>query len=771
MFCINISKNRLRGGAGGSEMRKGCLARVAAVYVALVLGSAVLAGDGVLEYPCYLVDAYDADQTCWTGMDADGRYEGPVRVVPELWLVGPPLSDKSGVTLPPDHWVELQFRGPIVDGPGDDIVLIELGPVSEQARIFITDGAGREYLLGMATAGSIGGGVDPTQIGFDIEGLPLPFEPRAVRILGIDTGGEAPGFDVASVRAKISTDCGEVACNPIPVDGARNVPPDVALTWWPGRSAQKHKVYFGPDLGDAEPGAPAVSEPSQPQDANTFDPAGLELGKTYYWRVDEVNDPCTWAGDIWSFTTADYLVVDDFEAYNWLDRDDPKKNWLHDTWTGAGVYLWTDQPHGCSKKSMGFPYWYYRTTTYSEAIRRFSSPQDWTAAGAKVLELFFCGMKENIAAQMYVALNDGNTETLALYPGDANDLKKETWQSWRIELQGLSGIDLSHITSIAIGFCAEVADPYGSGSGTVYFDDIKLYSSRCLEENRPPADFNADCLVNFADLQEITYRWLDSGYNVYPVAVPKAPLAWYKFDGDATDSAGGAPGEPHGAPSYAQGLYGQAIRFDGYKDSVEITGAADLFSQITAAITVAFWQYGEDSPHHTDTLCCSNYIYGIDPPAIAINLGCWRQPGRYNWDCGQPWSFDGRLSGGHRYISEWSGRWNHWAFTKDASTGQMHVFLNGRLYDSRSGAHAPISGISSFEIGSGWYGGYDGLIDDFRIYDYALSQPEIAHAATYGTGIFDQPLMVPADLNKDDRIGFPDFALLAEHWLENQLWP
>jgi hypothetical protein len=101
----------------------------------------------------------------------------------------------------------------------------------------------------------------------------------------------------------------------------------------------------------------------------------------------------------------------------------------------------------------------------------------------------------------------------------------------------------------------------------------------------------------------------------------------------------------------------------------------------------------------------------------------------------------------------------------------MQIFLNGVLYDSLTGAESPISGITSFEIGSGWYGGYDGLIDDFRIYDYALTQPEIAYVATNGTGIFDQTLLTPADLNGDNQINFADFAVLAEHWLENQIWP
>jgi hypothetical protein len=218
-------------------------------------------------------------------------------------------------------------------------------------------------------------------------------------------------------------------------------------------------------------------------------------------------------------------------------------------------------------------------------------------------------------------------------------------------------------------------------------------------------------------------------------------------------------------------VYGQAISFDGLQDTVVITDANNLFSKIRPAITIAFWQYGADSAYHTDTLFCTNYTYGQDDPAIVINLGCWRRPGKYHFDCGSPWSFDNKLSGKHRYPQEWFGRWNHWAFTKDADTGVMQIYLNGVLYDSRIGSHSPISGITSFEIGNGWYGGYDGTIDDLRIYDYALTQPEIVYVATNGTGIFDQMLMTPADLNGDNKIDFADFALLAEHWLENQIWP
>ena len=755
-------------------MKKGYLLTLAVIYLTFTFNPATLAGEA-FEYPCYLVDAYDADDSCWTGMDIDGNYGGPTMVVPEQWLVGPPLSEKSGVTLPPDHWVELQFRGPIIDGPGNDIKLIELGPVREQALIFLTDGAEQERLIGIATSGSpaSGVGVDPTEIDFDIDGIELPFEPRAIRILGLDNGGEAPGFDIGSVQARICTDCNEAACNPIPVDSAKNVPINAILSWSTGHFAEKHIVHFSSDLTAVDSGASIVSEPPQPQDANTFDPGGLALDTTYYWRIDEVNDQNVWPGEVWNFTTTDYLVIDDFEQYT--SSIDPNFIDIRDTWKSNNVSLSKNYANKCSKKSMAIKLRDYSTGTYTEnVVRTFNPPQDCTATGMNALELFFSDITQNsyTSINIYIALNDGNNEAFAIYPIDSNNITKHLWYLWRIDLQEFQDIDLSNIESMEIGFYSDTNNPSLDFDDEFLFDDIKLYSSRCFEENMPDADFNGDCLVDFYDLEEMTSNWLDTGYNVYPVAAPNAPVAWYEFDGNVDDSAGIAHGRTRDTwtPTYPQDVYGQAISFDGNEDAVEIIRAIFLFQKISTGITIAFWQSGED-PNHTDTICCSNYTYGYDDPAIAINLGCWRRPGIYHWACGSPWSFDNKLSGKHRYPGEWFGRWNHWAFTKDAIAGTMQIFLNGVLYDSRTGSHSPISGINSFVIGNGWYGGYDGLIDDFRIYDYALTQPEIVHVATNGTGIFDQRLLTPADLNSDNKIDFADFALLAEHWLENQIWP
>ncbi len=751
-------------------MQKNCLLIAVLIIWFFPICEILQAQETNFEYPYYLLDSYNPDGTSWTGMDPEGHW--PVPVIPEELLVGePPAINVSGVTIPIDHWIELIFRGEIVDGPGDDIFIVELDSVGEQALLFLTDGAGREYLLGYGAVPNTNAN-GPVTIGFDLEGVSLPFTPRAVRILGIDLRGGSPGFDLSYVLARVRTECRNNACIPIPPDGATNVPTDLILSWSPGYSAKKHSVFFGTSPDDVGPNAIPVESPEQPQDANTYNPRGLELGKTYYWRIDEVNDSQIWTSEIWKFNVIDYLVVDDFESYN--DNND---NIIH-KWIISPEYSYyylylgkSPEPVHSSRQSLKFDY-SYGDGLNTEATYYFDPPQNWASIGVKSPELYFYGQAYNDTnCQMYFVLDDGDMKKIIPYEGDVNDITKELWQPWIIDLHNIDDINLGNIESITIGFDNHEDQPSAEGYGLVYFDDIRLYGSRCLTKNRPEADLNNDCMVDFIDVEEMTHNWLVSSQGNVTAYYPGKPIAWYKFDGNVNDSAGSADGRIFGNPSFAPGVDGQALQFDGFEDNVYVSNANNIFSKISNGITIAFWANGTNSTHHTDTLFCTNFTYNEYNPTIAINLGDWEQPGRYNWDCGYPWSYDNRLSGEHRYNAEWEGRWNHWTFTKDASTGVMQIYLNGRLLDSRTGAYSSISGVTSFQIGSGWYGGYDGLIDDFRIYHFALSEPEIAYIVTNGTGILDFPLITPADLFPDNRIDFKDFAILAESWLKNQSNP
>ncbi|MHC4158437.1 MAG: LamG-like jellyroll fold domain-containing protein [Planctomycetota bacterium] len=96
---------------------------------------------------------------------------------------------------------------------------------------------------------------------------------------------------------------GEKAFNPNPVDAAPWVDPNTVLTWSPGKYAALHDVYFGTDYNDVNDATTSSTEYKGRQDANSWDPNGLFSGCTYSWRIDEVNDPNLWKGDVWSFTT------------------------------------------------------------------------------------------------------------------------------------------------------------------------------------------------------------------------------------------------------------------------------------------------------------------------------------------------------------------------------------------------------------------------------------------------------------------------------------
>jgi hypothetical protein len=741
-----------------------------ASWLILLTVLAVCAGIGraklpVFEYPSAVLDIYDADSSCWTGMDATGAF--PARVVPERWLVGPPPSEESAVTLPADHWVDLAFSGRLVGGDGNDIVLTETGKAGEQALLFVTDGAYQEYLL---TKVAIGTSMeqDLSVVGIDLDGLLLPFVPRAIRLVALDLAGQSPGFDLSNVQARVSYDCGAKASCPNPISGATGISPYTKLTWVPGCSADRHVIYCGAVASQVNGAAASVRYPPQPQDANAFEPLALSLGRTYYWRVDEAagaDANATSPGDVWSFTVADHLVIDDFEDY------DLQEHFLYETWQTRGrADMSIEQVVASSCRQSLLFHYQYDFVWPSEAVGTLAEPQDWVRPQAEVLEFLVRGAAGNVTkGQMYVALGDGQTEQWVPYAGDLGILADPQWHACRIALSEFNEVNLAHVTNITIGLRPATMDPQERGTGTIYIDDVLLRPAVCL--GALEADLTADGTVDYQDLQRLAKDWLYDRARVFAVAAPNEPVLWYDFEGNAQDRAGTADGEIRGRCDFHTGVYGQAIHFMNEGDAVTIPNAASVFGRIREAITIAFWQQGDDSTHLNDTLCCSNYIYGVSNPAVAIHLGCWRNPGQYRWDCGWPWSFENRLAGRHQDKSEWTGRWNHWAFTKDVRTGRMEIYLNGALYDSLTGANTPITGITSFEIGAGWYGRYDGMIDDFRVYDYALSPAEIAHVATRGTGVLPQPPDSPADLNADGTVNLRDLAVLAMQWLQTNRWP
>jgi len=292
-------------------------------------------------------------------------------------------------------------------------------------------------------------------------------------------GGLMPQFGLSEVRFFYIP---VWAREPKPDTGAKNVsigtidaPADVTLAFRAGREAAKHNVYFSADQQAVIDGTAPVTTVTQA----SYGPLSLNLGKTYYWRVDEVNEvetPATWQGDLWNFTTQEYYVVDDFESYNDLDTTDPASNRIFNTWidgygtTTNGSIVGYDIPPFAEKSivhsgKQTMPFFYNNTAgkAYSEAERTFAVRQDWTKAGSQTLVLFFQGTAGN-TGQLYVKVNGSKV----VYGGDAADIAAPQWKQWNIDLVSLN-VNLQNVTKLAVGIDGSPA------SGKLYFDDIRLY--------------------------------------------------------------------------------------------------------------------------------------------------------------------------------------------------------------------------------------------------------------------------------------------------------
>jgi hypothetical protein len=157
-------------------------------------------------------------------------------------------------------------------------------------------------------------------------------------------------------------DCYVTAASaPTPANGQGGADPNGILVWSAGDGALEHDVYFGTDanaVGDAN----YLSDEfmGTVADAN-FDPCGLDIDSTYYWRIDEVGPRCTTEGGVWSFTTGSFVswwkfdegsgttAYDSAGANNGTLNGDP--NWVTGQIDGALSFDGVDDYVDCGSDS------------------------------------------------------------------------------------------------------------------------------------------------------------------------------------------------------------------------------------------------------------------------------------------------------------------------------------------------------------------------------------------------------------------------------------
>ena len=300
------------------------------------------------------------------------------------------------------------------------------------------------------------------------------------------------------------------ATGPYPANGGAHAPQTPTLRWSAGDEATGHDIYFGEDAAAVTAATPAdasVYRGRKDVDSATYDPGLLEWNKTYYWRVDEVNatnPDSPWKGRVWSFTTADFFVIDDFEIYT---NDSPYRlfqTWVdgvgfsgdeyfpkgyngngtgaavgHDVWSPDSAYYGrsiteTGDVHG-GYQAMPLYYDNASTPYYSETERTRLTAQNWTVNGVTDLILYVRGHTDNALAPLYVAVEDSAGHVGMVNHPDGAILKAKSWTEWKIPLSDFAGagVTLAAVKKMYIGVGNRNA-PTAGGTGVVYIDDIRL---------------------------------------------------------------------------------------------------------------------------------------------------------------------------------------------------------------------------------------------------------------------------------------------------------
>ncbi|MHC4740413.1 MAG: LamG domain-containing protein, partial [Planctomycetota bacterium] len=424
------------------------------------------------------------------------------------------------------------------------------------------------------------------------------------------------------------------ASNPDPVDDAVDVSRTPTLTWTPGvfaAAVNGSVLYYSED----ESAVINRTAPSVILSTPSFAvPITLDLGASFYWAVDTVNGVETWPGDVWSFTTTDWLSVDDMETYT--------------PWTMPGNNIfeaWRDGEGNCTPgngnqtgstltenidaafvlggfQSMKYefdndgmvyspctmtitprPHLYSRIEAQTATLPS-GIGSDWTVEGVKALQINFLGQLGNATTEpLWVQLQDSSkTYGTKVFYGDQEgedlaDMNDPSWHQWDIDLADFN-VNLSNVVSIVIGIGTEGATTAG-GSGTIYIDEMRLYVPRCVPARASAAfgklDFSGpggapDCVVDRFELGVMSQGWLQTDSTAYPEAVTTGPVAHYNFEYNLLDSSGnGNNGTAEAAATYvaSNAGMGQALDFNGVADAVDCGN--DPSVDIVGEVTISAW--------------------------------------------------------------------------------------------------------------------------------------------------------------------------------------
>lgn len=194
-------------------------------------------------------------------------------------------------------------------------------------------------------------------------------------------------------------------------------------------------------------------------------------------------------------------------------------------------------------------------------------------------------------------------------------------------------------------------------------------------------------------------------------------VALWHLDGNALDSSGYENhGTIYGDATFVDGMFGQALRFDG--DDYVVCGDA-VDNGITSGVTLEAWI--EPALKQRGGIISNDLTYGTK---IGYDFFLWDAYGTYG---ALFIDFGNGATLGRKYWSipsaDWYGEWHHVAATWDGTT--MRLYVDSVEVGSQEYGLSYVDPGKDTYIGAINYGGvycpFKGVIDEVRIWDEALS--------------------------------------------------
>ncbi|MCL5280422.1 MAG: discoidin domain-containing protein [Planctomycetes bacterium] len=567
-----------------------------------------------------------------------------------------------------------------------------------------------------------------------------------------------------------------VATTPSPANKAVNLLPDVSLRWKSGQLGQTHDIYFGTDFNSVANAATAAGLGvlvSPGQTATTYNAGRLKFGTTYYWRVDEVGAAPDFAvvkGNVWSFTVEPVgypigkaSITATAASSNSTDMG-PEKTIDGSGLNAGGQHSTKETDMWLSAKAGPQPTWiqYAFDKVYSlNDMLVWNSNQALEAVvgyGAKsvTVEYSVDGANWSALGEFEFAQAPGEdtytANTTVDFGGVAAKFVKLTMNSnWGglLPQYGLSEVRLSYIPVAATNpspasGTVELEGPVAlswrpgreAAAHEIYFGtdkaNLPLVATVFKTSFEAAVELDKTYYWQVIEVNEAkpTVRWPSDIWTFKTKELPKDAgaanlVALYNMEDNIDDSSGsGLSGTLTNGPVFIDSTagMGKALSFDGTDDYATLP-IGNLLSTLSDT-TIAMWANYSGSGGAWQRMFdfgSGTTAYLFLTPNMASNQ---MRVALRSTTVGEQLITDGALPTG----------WHHVAVTIDSATMTMKLYLDGNLKGSGTTGLLPKDmGVTTQNwLAKSQYSAdayYKGALDDFRIYNKALSKGEVMYLA------------------------------------------